>query len=513
MSPGLVCWLLGIGLLLAGWQLARRVADTPWRWSRALAVDAVLPLLIFTSLLALSARPLFAGVVSLAMGAGWARADRDKRRVLREPIVFSDIAQALDMLRHPKLALPFPNTGALAALALTAITLFAALLLWEAPAWHGLPWLPVAVPPALVLLTRAAPGLPLSTFAQRLSLDPARDSARHGPFATILLYTLLAARERPARQQGHVHAPGAESARRPTAPTAAGGPVVLIQNESFFDLRRLHPAIPRDLLPNFARCCAEAQQWGRLAVPSWGANTVRTEFAVLTGLSQQALGFDRFNPYLRFVSRPIASLAWTLRAEGYRTICLHPFDRQFYRRDLAMPLLGFDEFLGEEQFADAARINGYVADIEVARVAERLLREHGPKLFLFIITMENHGPWSGAARTDLANLPELGLSSTEQQTLGQYAASLVNADSMLGLLSGALARWPQPGVLGFYGDHLPSLPGVNSRLPLDEAHSDYLVWNSALPAGGLRRDIAAEDLAAALVTARRVRPYAVSAAA
>jgi len=64
---------------------------------------------------------------------------------------------------------------------------------------------------------------------------------------------------------------------------------------------------------------------------------------------------DRFNPYHRFTSVPVSSLAWRLRAEGYRHDRLHPFDRTFYGRDRVMPNLGFDVFLGEEAFAGAQR--------------------------------------------------------------------------------------------------------------------------------------------------------------
>ena len=57
------------------------------------------------------------------------------------------------------------------------------------------------------------------------------------------------------------------------------------------------------------------------------------------------------------------TLAWRLRARGYRTVCLHPYDRTFYGRDVAMPNLGFDRFLGEEAFRDAPRLGRYVSDV------------------------------------------------------------------------------------------------------------------------------------------------------
>ena len=73
-----------------------------------------------------------------------------------------------------------------------------------------------------------------------------------------------------------------------------------------------------------------------------------------------------------------------------------------------MAHLGFDAFLGEEVFAGATRSGLYVADAEVARIGAELLREEGPSVFVFAITMQNHDPWPVAAaesETDLARLP------------------------------------------------------------------------------------------------------------
>ena len=40
------------------------------------------------------------------------------------------------------------------------------------------------------------------------------------------------------------------------------------------------------MLAGFAACCASSARFGRLAVPGWGANTMRAEFAVLTGIPE-----------------------------------------------------------------------------------------------------------------------------------------------------------------------------------------------------------------------------------
>ena len=151
-------------------------------------------------------------------------------------------------------------------------------------------------------------------------------------------------------------------------------------------------ACPQDLLPGFDDCLREGATFGRLEVAGWGANTMRAEFAVLTGIPERDLGYDRFNPYHAFARAPIASLAWRLRSEGYRTLCLHPFDRSFFRRDVTLPALGFETFLGRETLGGSRR-PPYRSDPDLAQQVLRALDEAGPRTFIFVITMGNHGPW------------------------------------------------------------------------------------------------------------------------
>src|SRR5205807_8646381 len=142
-----------------------------------------------------------------------------------------------------------------------------------------------------------------------------------GPFALVLTDGVIARAERGVRRARHAPQP---------APAFAGScvraavPLILVQCESFFDARRLSPMIPQALLSGFDACCVNGGTFGRLEVPGWGANTMRAEFAVLTGIPETELGYDRFNPYHAFARAPIASLVVHLRAQGYRTVCLHP---------------------------------------------------------------------------------------------------------------------------------------------------------------------------------------------
>ncbi|MBL6750233.1 MAG: LTA synthase family protein [Nevskia sp.] len=501
---GIDLFAVGGGALLAacGWLWLRHAGSTRLRPCWALLLDLFLPAGGFALLAAATARPLFAGAATAALAAGLAYADRAKLKVLAEPVVFTDVFQAFDILRHPRLALPFPRQGRLLCAVAAALGAFAVLFAAEPPAWRWNPWPPLAAAALDGAVILALGGGLRSRIARHLLRgglrgDPATDVPRFGPLAVLLGYGIVAGHQRAGRQSAAPPPAPAVPLRRP-----APAPLVLVQCESFFDARRLHPAIAPGLLPAYDRCRGGSVQWGRLEVPSWGANTVRTEFAVLSGLAGERLGFDRFNPYHRFAGVPVATLAWQLRAEGYRTICLHPFDRRFYGRDRVMPKLGFDRFIGLEGFAGAQRVNGYVADVEVARKAAQIVAAEGPAVFVFAITMENHGPWHAAEQTPQAGPPRgLTLPPGQARLLQPYLRSLRNADAMLQILAEALAGGGRPGMLAFYGDHLPAFGAAFAELGLRDLRTDYFIW-SAARGGARRRDLAAHELRGAILEAR-----------
>ena len=471
----------GLALVAIAWLLPRHIAGACWARVTVLLLD-IAPLALAAGLLSLATgRPLFAGLVIVALGAGFALADYSMRQTLREPVVFSESVELPQVFSHPQLYLPFAGPGLVIGGASAAVLLALMLLVFEPPLW---PPQPVAAAVALLLIAAGGwvfarePLLGVAASALRRlapSGEPFADAAALGPFAMLLVHMLVARAERPARQKAlgqALAAPKPIGSRRERA-----APIILVQCESFFDARRLAPSLPRDLLPGFDACCAAASSSGRLEVPGWGANTMRTEFAVLTGIPESELGYDRFNPYYALARRPIASQVWRLRQAGYRTICLHPFDPRFFRRDLAMPALGFDSFLDHKALG-GSRVPPYCSDPDLARQALRVLEAAGPQTFIFVITMGNHGPWLekgppiDPAITQLfdpAAVPQGG-------ALQRYLDGLRRSDEMLGILTSELERRRCGATLGFYGDHLPSLPEAFAHFGFDEPHSDYAIW-------------------------------------
>src|SRR5207244_275834 len=79
-------------------------------------------------------------LVTQARAAGCAFSDRRKRHILNEAIVISDVLLALDIFRHPTLALPFPDTARVLGGAGLAVATFVAMFVLEPSVWSWSPW-------------------------------------------------------------------------------------------------------------------------------------------------------------------------------------------------------------------------------------------------------------------------------------------------------------------------------------------------------------------------------------
>jgi phosphoglycerol transferase MdoB-like AlkP superfamily enzyme len=169
---------------------------------------------------------------------------------------------------------------------------------------------------------------------------------------------------------------------------------------------------------------------------------------------------------------------WRPRDAGYRTVCLHPFDRRFFRRDLVMPALGFDIFLGRETLG-GSRVPPYLSDRGFADHILRIVDEVGPQVFVFAITMGNHGPWLTPALVEPELVGLIDPDIPQRTELLRYLGGLHQSDTMLRFLIDRLERRSDDPLLGFYGDHLPSLPHAFARLGFADWRSDYAIWSKS----------------------------------
>jgi phosphoglycerol transferase MdoB-like AlkP superfamily enzyme len=243
--------------------------------------------------------------------------------------------------------------------------------------------------------------------------------------------------------------------------------ILLTQAESFCNIHRFAPGIEDDIFPHILKAMSQGRH-GRLELDWSGAYTMRTEFSILTGLDLRRLETFGFDPYLLAARHPVASLAHTLGKLGYRSICIHPYDPTFFNRNRVMRHFGFNQFIGQEAFSTADTNGPYVSDPSVLNMALDLMQDTSEPLFVFVITMEAHGPW----------LPDrFGANNAPETPLTHYLRHLRSLDSGVGNVLTRSQKLHRDMIFALYGDHVPSLDivhkaGTNSRA------TDYFVWSS-----------------------------------
>ncbi|MBY6205415.1 LTA synthase family protein [Halomonas denitrificans] len=246
--------------------------------------------------------------------------------------------------------------------------------------------------------------------------------------------------------------------------------VLVVLSESFFDPSMLAGLEDCTALPGWCRI-RDAGLSGEMLVPTFGGNTTRTEFEILTGVPYRALAREVY-PYNSVVTRPTQSIAWTFREAGYRTAVVHPHSRGFWNRDLAMPALGFERFIAADELHDRQRRGFWISDTVLTDAVIDLGDALAAPWFLFAISMENHGPWNeerpgpGAAELDRIPVPP-NLRAHEALALRQYTYHARAAVAELERLVDWMMQRDRPTLLLFFGDHLPALDEVFDRSGFD----------------------------------------------
>lgn len=446
------------------------------------AAAAITGIQVCCFFLAVTARPMLAAALALAILLLLMVFNRVKEQVLREPLVLADACLLPQIWRYPEMYIPFlPVRRILAGTGAFAVCV-AVLLHVEHPVprsghgfLYGLLAAGALLPGVLLWLFRRGrfPG-PAAFLLRHLpvSHDAAADAARNGPLAAALMHPVLAGTVEKNKPDFLIN-----STRRPyasrwpenferlleeisAAPPEKRPHVTLIQAESFCDIREYLGGEWKEALQDFLPNWDRLKTMGRtLPTPenAYGAYTMRTEFSMLTGLRAEALGPFAFNPYLLAARQPMWSLARFFRAKGYATVCMHPYHKGFFRRDKVMPNLGFERFLGIEELAGLEKFGPYTSDNALGdAILAELARSQRP-VFCFAITMEAHGPWlEGRLGSEELTACSLGnLNKGLSTELSLYCRHIRNSDTMLGRLHDKQKEANTNTVI-VYGDHIPS---------------------------------------------------------
>ena len=496
----LVAWIGVLSITFALRRFVQLPRDGKLPYTIYSFSDYAMVSFVFSGLAIISQHLLLASVITIALLMTILIVNAAKVKALAEPMVFSDFALFKQVFDHPRLYLPFLNLKVVIPLGILGIVAFALDVFLE-PTISALANA-YSANLSLVLIQLFAAGVIYFFYRQvKPSLEPNQDIIQYG-FLSNLLFVFLHAKHR-LKQSDYVQNLNASSVitNNYIEVDKALPTIVVVQSESFFDARRLSSSIKQVVLKHFDSIKQQAVYSGKLMVDAWGANTMRSEFAFLTGIPPEQLHEHQYNPYQLLPIAELISIVSFLKQAGYYCIAIHPHPAAFFRRDRVFKQFGFDEFIDIKDFAAAEKFGPYISDKSVTdKIIEVLSCKVDKPLFVFAITMENHGP----LHLENYSLDEVSQYLAEPtikniHDLIVYLRHLRNADAMIDALTTALLKQNNQSVLCWYGDHVPSMPNVYNELAYQDASSDYFIWSSTPLKNAEQRDIHVVELSKLLL--------------
>lgn len=180
----------------------------------------------------------------------------------------------------------------------------------------------------------------------------------------------------------------------------------------------------------------------RAISPVYGGTTVNASFEFLTGLpASNVLTGVIYQEYASLISDKAVTLPAYLKREGYRTVAVHNYYKNFWNRHIIKPKFGFDTFIGLEDMHDAEHAPIPSDKLVFDAAYEELQRYGNAPMFMFITTVSTHGPY-----TDKDDLGEGDYQQRLAKTLGQFKE-----------FSDKVVRAYPDALIILAGDHKPGL--------------------------------------------------------
>lgn len=244
--------------------------------------------------------------------------------------------------------------------------------------------------------------------------------------------------------------------------------VIVVMDEAFADLNVLGDfTTNKDYMPflHELQQGADNTVTGQLHVSVMGGNTANTEFEFLAGDTMAFLPAGSI-PYQQYIRGEIPTIASYLKSLGYETAAMHPYYATGWNRDKVYPKFGFDTFYDLSDYSGVGYTRKYVNDEScVNKIIETYENKPEDKpMFIFNVTMQNHGPYTEGYQDEDGNITVNG---TESSQLSEYLTLMELSDAALEQLIAYFAEQEEPTVILFFGDHQPADSVVNPILSLN----------------------------------------------
>ena len=266
----------------------------------------------------------------------------------------------------------------------------------------------------------------------------------------------------PVKSQAYPESP--ENPENPENRPEEGQPVtpvnlICIMNESLAELKTAGDFTTNTEYFPFMDSLEENTVRGSLCVPVFGSMTSNTEFEFLTGDSMALLPANSI-AYQFNVKPDTYSMVSTLKDQGYYSVAMHPYPGENWNRVECYQNMGFDAFLDQEFYEGSEELRNYVSDeADYQKLIQVVEAKENPedKLFIFNVTMQNHGGYEGTYDNFEQEVWLTGQYEGKYPKTDQYLSLMKRSDQAFQYLVEYFSRIDEPTMIVMFGDHQPSV--------------------------------------------------------
>lgn len=193
-----------------------------------------------------------------------------------------------------------------------------------------------------------------------------------------------------------------------------------------------------------------------------GGGTWLTEFETIAGMDSRVFGAYGLYTHSSISPHIHQSFATYLNDKGYETLAFIPTPGDFYNSKNAYRNYGFKQFYEMNDIGLPASWENVTDKLMVEKVIPKIASLAPRPLFVYIVTLENHGPHR--CRKDSASEYAVRLSDSSADPslncqLNEFNRRLYSTEqsvfAMLDFLKKTERETGRPFVLAVFGDHLP----------------------------------------------------------
>lgn len=235
--------------------------------------------------------------------------------------------------------------------------------------------------------------------------------------------------------------------------------IICIMNESYSELKVAGEFETNQEYFPFLNSLKENTVKGSLCVPIFGSLTSNSEFEFLTGDSIALLQPNSI-AYQFNIKPNTYSLVSTLKSQGYQAIAMHPYPKENWNREECYRNMGFDKFFDIEDYEGSEQLRNYVSDRgDFEKLIEQVESKENPedKLFLFNVTMQNHGGYDSLYDNFNQEVWLTGDLEGKYPEADQYLSLMKRSDEALEYLISYFEKSQEPTMIVMFGDHQPSV--------------------------------------------------------